>query len=263
MNPTIRPGGVQSQVSEGVLTATITRPDALNAVTAETLTSLSAAVEDAAADPSVAAIVLRGEGRAFCSGADLGTADDLAGEGSAATIDGANRLVAALRDTPLPVVAVVHGPCAGVGVPIALAADLVLASDTAFFMLAFTKIGLMPDGGSTALVAASIGRARAMHMALLAERIGAEDALAMGLVSAVHPADELETAVDAVVDRLRHGPRVAFAETKQAINAATLGSLDGAFRRERDGQVRLLGSADFAEGAAAFSTKRAPQFTDR
>src|SRR5699024_7756981 len=103
----------------------------------------------------------------FCSGADLGAPEDLA-EAAGPTIDGANRLVAAIRDSPVPVVAVVQGACAGVGLSIALACDLVLASSEAFFMLAFTKIGLMPDGGASALVAAAVGRAQALRMALLA-----------------------------------------------------------------------------------------------
>ena len=155
----------------------------------------------------VRVIVLSGAGRAFCSGADIGGGGELAEEGGpAATLDGASRLVAAVRDVPRPVVSVVQGPCAGVGVSVALSADLVLASSKAFFMLAFTKIGLMPDGGATALVAASMGRAKAMRMAMLAERLPADEAESLGLVSHVFDADTFDKDVEDVIAGLRIGP---------------------------------------------------------
>ena len=156
----------------------------------------------------------------------------------------------------------VQGPAAGVGVSLALACDLVLASDKAFFMLAFTKIGLMPDGGASALVAAAIGRIRAMRMALLAERLPATDALAWGLVSAVYPAEDFDAEVDKVLAQLMAGPAVAFAKTKHAVNAATLTELDGALDREYVGQSILLASHDFREGARAFQQRRTANFTD-
>ena len=161
-----------------------------------------------------------------------------------------------------PVIAVVQGPAAGVGVSLALACDLVLASEKAFFLLAFTKIGLMPDGGATALVAAAIGRARAMRMALLAERISAAEAFDFGLISAVYPADELEAGVATVIKTLASGPAVALRKTKQAINAATLTELEEAIGREEEGQRILVTSRDFAEGTKAFQQHRTPEFTD-
>ena len=144
----------------------------------------------------------------------------------------------------------------------AIAADVILASEKAYFLLAFTKIGLMPDGGASALVAASIGRTRAMRMALLAERLSAADALAAGLVSAVHPADDLEAAVNAVIETLKSGPAIALRRTKDAINAATLTELEGALDRETDGQLSLLSSHDFREGTKAFQQRRQATFTD-
>ena len=149
-------------------------------------------MEHAANDPRVKVVRLGGAGRGFCSGAGM-SADDVAGAGPGdALILAANRLVRAITTLPRPVVAVIQGPAAGVGVSIALACDLVLASDKAFFMLAFTKIGLMPDGGASALIAAAIGRIGAMRMALLAERLPAADALAAGLITAVYPAADFE-----------------------------------------------------------------------
>lgn len=256
--------GLSVTLADGVLSVIIDRPDSLNAVTTPVLTGIADAMESAATDPRVQVVRLGGAGRGFCSGAGMG-AGDVSDGGGAGTdiIVQANRAVRAITAVPRPVVAVVHGPAAGVGVSLALACDLVLASDTAFFMLAFTKVGLMPDGGASALVAAAVGRARAMRMALLAERLPAADALAAGLVSAVYPADEFETEVGKVVSALLAGPAVAFAKTKQAINAATLTELEPALHRELQGQAALLKSHDFIEGARAFQQRRTPNFTDR
>ena len=179
-----------------------------------------------------------------------------------AVLAAANRAVRTIIDLPKPVVAVVHGPAAGVGVSLALACDVVLAAQNAFFLLAFTKIGLMPDGGATALVAASVGRARAMSMALLAERLPAAEAFSHGLISAVHPPGELESAVASVIDKLASGPAIALRKTKHAINAATLTELDDAIGRETTGQLKLLHTKDFAEGTRAFQERRSAVFTD-
>lgn len=249
--------------SEGRLTMTINRPDRLNAVTTGTLRRLERAIVEAGDDPEVRVVVLAGAGRAFCSGADLDAAD--AGEEpvSAATVDAANAVVTAVRRLPQPVVAAVHGPAAGVGVSLALAADLVVAAESTYFLLAFTKVGLMPDGGATALVAAAIGRARAMRMALLAERLGAAEAHAAGLISHVAPPEEVPRVVECLARELAAGPPRAYALTKAAVNDATLGELDGALARERHGQASLLRSADYAEGAAAFLARRPPRFHGR
>jgi enoyl-CoA hydratase len=255
--------GLAVSLSDGVLSVTIDRPDSLNSVTTSVLAGIADAMEGAATDPRVQVVRLGGAGRGFCSGAGM-SADDVADAGSGTEIiTQANRAVQAIAALPRPVVAVVQGPAAGVGVSLALACDLVLASDKAFFMLAFTKIGLMPDGGASALVAAAIGRIRAMRMALLAERLPAADALAAGLVSAVYPAEEFDTEVDKVVSTLLAGPVVAYAKTKDSINAATLTELDAALEREFQGQAGLLRSHDFKEGATAFQQRRTPNFTDR
>ena len=254
---------VRLTVDDGVLRIEINRPDSLNAVTADVLEDMADAVEHAGTQPEIRVIVLSGAGRGFSAGADIGGGGELDDEGGpAATLDGANRLVAAIRDVPRPVVSVVQGPCAGVGVSVALSADLVLANSKAFFMLAFTKIGLMPDGGATALVAVSVGRAKAMRMALLAERLTAVEAESVGLVSHVFDAESFDDDVEAVISQLRAGPMAGYARTKHAVNAATLGALDGAFAREREGQLGLLAAPDFAEGAIAFNEKRTPTFSD-
>ncbi|HTQ21684.1 enoyl-CoA hydratase [Mycobacterium sp.] len=256
--------GLDVSLTDGVLSVTIDRPDSLNSLVIPVITGMADALEAAATDPAVKVVRLGGAGRGFSSGAGI-SADDMSGGGGVPPdeiILEINRLIRAIAALPRPVVAVVQGPAAGVGVSIALACDVVLASEKAFFMLAFTKIGLMPDGGASALVAASIGRIRAMRMALLPERLRAAEALEWGLVSAVYPADEFDAEVDKVIARLAAGPAVAFAKTKNAINAATLTELDAALEREFDGQSGLLQAPDFKEGTKAFQEKRAPSFTD-
>ena len=254
--------GLAVTLSDGVLSVTIDRPDSLNSVTTAVLAGIADAMEHAATDPRVQVVRLGGSGRGFCSGAGM-SAEDVAGGGPGTEIIAeANRAVRAITALPRPVVAVVHGPAAGVGVSLALACDLVLASEKAFFMLAFTRVGLMPDGGASALVAAAIGRIGAMRMALLAERLPAVEALAAGLITAVYPAENFEAEVDKVVSKLLAGPAVAYAKTKDSINAATLTELDAALEREFRGQSVLLRSHDFNEGATAFQQRRTPNFTD-
>ncbi|OSC40047.1 enoyl-CoA hydratase [Mycobacterium decipiens] len=248
--------------ADGVLSVTIDRPESLNSLTTAVLAGIADAMERAATDPRVKVVRLGGTGRGFSSGAGMGAEDGARGDSRTATIVEINRTVRAITALPHPVVAVVQGPAAGVGVSLALACDLVLASDRAFFMLAFTKLGLMPDGGASALVAAAVGRIRAMRMALLPDRLAAAEALAYGLVSAVYSAEEFEAQVDQVISKLLTGPVVAFARTKEAINAATLTELDHTLERELHGQSALLRSNDFREGARAFQQRRAPHFTD-
>lgn len=243
---------------------TLNAPEALNAVDAETLNAMASVVEQAAADPLVRVVVLTGEGRAFCAGANLGTDPAAMGGGpDTSTIDAANRLIAALIDAPVPVVCALNGLAAGVGVSIALACDVVVAHESAYLLLAFTRIGLMPDGGATALVAAAAGRNRALALALLADRLSVEEALRHGLVHSVSGDDLFASEVERIVGQLANGPTQAYAETKRAINAASIPDLAGVLERERDGQTRLMSSADFAEGADAFRAKRSPSFSGR
>lgn len=253
--------GLSVTLADGVLSVTINRPDSLNSLNTAVLAGIAEAMEAAGRDRRVKVVRLSGAGRGFSSGAGIGAEDAADGVPTDIIVE-ANRAVRAITALPRPVVAVVQGPAAGVGVSLALACDLVLASQKAFFMLAFTKIGLMPDGGASALVAAAIGRIRAMRMALLAERLPATDALAWGLVSAVYPADTFDAEVDTVLAGLTAGAAVAFAKTKHAINSATLTELDGTLDREYVGQSILLAANDFREGVQAFQDRREPTFTD-
>jgi enoyl-CoA hydratase len=253
------------ELADGALSLTLNRPDSLNSLTAAMLKGIADALEQAARDPRVRVVRLCGAGRGFSSGAGI-SEEDHANPGASGTpgdvLDAANRAVRSIVNLPQPVVAVVGGPAAGVGASLALSCDVVLASEKAFFMLAFTKIGLMPDGGASALIAAAVGRIRAMRMALLAERIPAAEAFEWGLVTAVYPVDQFDAEVDTVVSTLVSGPVVALRKSKQAINAATLTELEAALEREKQGQLVLIDSHDFREGTRAFQQRRAAKFTD-
>jgi enoyl-CoA hydratase len=252
-------GGVVVERAGVRATITLDAPRTRNAVDAAMLERVAAEVVRAGDDPGVRVVVLTGAGGAFSSGADLGAAADT-GAPEVGTLDVANAVVHAMQRCPRPVVAAVDGAAAGVGLSLALAADLTVASERSFLMLAFTRIGLLPDGGSTALVAASIGRARALRMALLAERVTARQALEWGLIAEVYPDEGYAAGVDALVERLAAGSVPALVATRSAINAATLPDLPAAMAREREGQLTLLAGADFAEGLAAFRDRRAPRF---
>ncbi len=240
---------------------TLNAPERLNAVDAAMLNALADAVIDLGAAPDVRVITLTGAGRGFCSGANLSALSDGAADSS--TLAGIGRSIRALTSSPVPVVALVNGVAAGVGCSLALASDYVLAAESASFMLAFTKIGLMPDGAATALVAASIGRARALRMALTAEKVPARTAYDWGMIAEVCADDEFADRGAEVVGALGTGATRALAATTQAINAASLADLDGALAREESGQVRLLSTEDFREGAAAFTDRRTARFLGR
>lgn len=245
-------------VREGnVLRLTFDKPDRLNALTADMIHAASDAV-DAAAGDGTRVIVLTGSGRAFSSGADVGP--DGAAPGFD-TLDAANRFTLALTSSPLPVVAAVNGIAAGVGCSFALAADLTVARESAAFMLAFTKIGLMPDGGASLLVPAAVGRARAARMALLAEKVSATQAAEWGLIAEVVADDAFDARIDELVEQLAAGAPLAYAATKRVLRSATLADLPAILDAERAGQGPLLESADFAEGIAAFQEKRPARFT--
>jgi enoyl-CoA hydratase len=254
--------GLDVEHSNGVLRITLNRPDSLNSLNEEMLSGISAALDSA--DPSTRVVRLGGSGRAFSSGGAI-SADELAAASTrppSDLVDAANRAVCAIRNVPCPVVAAVHGAAVGGGAALAFACDVVVASDTAYFSLPATKIGLMPDCGATSLIASAAGRIRAMRMALLADPISAAEALQYGLASAVYPADRFDAAVDELLQRLVAGPAIARRKTKAAINSSTLTELDSALEREKCWQSALLESADFTEGAAAFQQRRPPNFTD-
>jgi enoyl-CoA hydratase len=243
----------------GALWLTFNRPEVFNAFSGELSVALAERLEDAASNDAVRVVVLTGEGPAFSAGADI-SGEDAHERFDVRALDAANRIIRAVTSCPKPVVAAVNGVAAGVGCSTALAADLVVAAESASFLLAFARIGLMPDGGTSATVAAAIGRARAMRMALLGDPLSGREAYDAGLVSHLVSDEELPMVVDKVVGRLTRGAPLAQAATKKAVNAATLVQLEPALERERTGQSILLRTEDAAEGMRAFNQGRRPGF---
>ncbi|MCW2768385.1 MAG: Enoyl-CoA hydratase [Nocardioides sp.] len=247
------------RLDDGALWLTLNRPDVFNALSAEMAAEIARLAEEATTRDDVRVLVLTGTGPAFSTGADI-SGGDAHENFDVRALDAANRIIRAIVNLDKPVVAAVNGVAAGVGCSAALAADIVVAAESASFLLAFARIGLMPDGGATATVAASIGRARAMRMALLAEPLTGREAYAAGLVTHLAGDTEFADVVEKIVRRLVSGPPLAFAASKKAINAATLDQLEGALERERVGQSLLLRTTDVAEGMRAFGERRRPTF---
>jgi 2-(1,2-epoxy-1,2-dihydrophenyl)acetyl-CoA isomerase len=244
---------------------TLNRPETLNAWTLGFARELKQVVEGDAAQDSVRALLITGAGRGFSSGADL-KAGFHPGEDGAPNIkqelhDVYHPIIAGLRRLPKPVVAAVNGPAVGIGCSLALACDLVLAAESAFFGLAFVNIGLMPDGGSTALVPPSVGKARAFQMALLGERVSAAQALEWGLINWVHPDGKLLDEANALAHRLASGPTRSYASSKRALNQFLYGDLNAQLDLEAELQHALGRTKDFVEGVSAFVEKREPAFS--
>ncbi|MBV8711998.1 MAG: enoyl-CoA hydratase [Solirubrobacterales bacterium] len=244
---------------------TLNRPDSLNAWTPELGVELRTIIERDAADDSVRAVLITGAGRGFSSGADLKAGFDTAEDGMPDVYkelhDVYHPAIAGVRRLEKPVVAAVNGPAVGIGCSLALACDLIMAAESAFFGLAFVNIGLMPDGGSTAFVPPAVGRARAFQMALLGERIPAPQALDWGLVNWVYPDERLMDEAERLVGRLAAGPTRSYAASKRALNRFIYGDLDAQLDLEAELQHALGRTRDFHEGTAAFVEKRAPAFS--
>jgi 2-(1,2-epoxy-1,2-dihydrophenyl)acetyl-CoA isomerase len=253
------PTTIRSEVADGVATLTLNRPESLNALNADMRRELLAAFKALARDDAVRAVILTGEGRGFCSGADL--------RGGSSERDFRrvlereyNPLVRAVRDLPKPVIAAVNGVAAGAGVSLALACDLVYASEEARFIQAFVKIGLVPDSGSTRTLVRALGRHRASQLIFTGEPLSAAEAHAAGLVAAVTPGDALMEAVREAAEKLAAAPTRAIALAKRSINAAEDGSLDASMALEAQLQDLAGRTEDHAEGVAAFAEKREPKF---
>ena len=250
------------QVSGRVATITLNRPDALNALTIPMKEHLLQALRDVAGRPSVGAIVLTGAGRAFCAGQDLRERR----EPGAPPLDEElalryNPIIRAIVDAPQPVIAAVNGVAAGAGASIAFACDLRIAAEGASFVLAFGRIGLVPDSGVTWTLPRLVGSARAAEIAFLGEAIGAAEALRIGLVTRVVPAADLATSAAEIAQRAAAGAPGATAATKALLGAAFQRDLDAALAAEATAQGIAGAHDDHAEGMAAFLEKRPPRFS--
>lgn len=250
-----------------VATIELNRPETLNAWNTPFGEQLLAAVRETASDGAVRTVLIRGAGRGFSSGADL---KDMAGR-QELTADGHvdvrttltdryHPIMRGIREMEKPVIAAVHGPAVGIGLSLALSCDLILAAESAYFLLAFVNIGLVPDGGSSLLVPSRIGFTRAMEMSMLGERVSAAKALDWGLINAVHADDELQPAARELAARLAAGPTRSYAGTKRQLNNWLFSRMEEQLELEADIQQEMAGSSDFAEGVLAFAQKRPAQF---
>jgi enoyl-CoA hydratase/carnithine racemase len=257
---------VAYDLTEGVATITLDRPDAMNSLTVAMKEGLRAAVERAAEDPAARAVILTGAGRAFCAGQDLREhADNLAaGKGLDDTVRRHyNPIVEAITRMPKPVVAAVNGVAAGAGASLALACDLIVASDKASFTTAFAGIGLAPDSGMSWTLQRRVGRAKATGLLLLGDRVKAPEALELGLVDRVVPADELAPAAVELARRLAAGPTRAYAAIKKALDHAAAHDLPSSLALEADLQDECEKTADHRNATEAFLKKQQPTFEGR
>ncbi len=243
---------------DGVAALTLNRPDRLNALTAPLIDGLRAALSDAEADPEVRAVLLRGAGRGFCAGQDLGEVSP--GQDLGGTLERLNPLIRALRTSRLPVVCAVQGVAAGAGANLAFACDIVLAAQSARFIQSFVRIGLVPDAGGTHALPRLAGDARARGMALLGEPVGGAQAEAWGLVWRCVPDGDLLPEAERIAAHLAAQPAQAVANIKRALDASGANTLDRQLDLERDLQRECGASADFREGVQAFLEKRPAQF---
>jgi 2-(1,2-epoxy-1,2-dihydrophenyl)acetyl-CoA isomerase len=245
-----------------VATITIARPDRLNALSGQTVDELRAAVEEAGSS-GARCLLLTGEGRGFSSGADLAGSGGLPEDVGASLEKHFNPLIEAVFALPIPVVAAVNGPCAGAGCSLALAADIVVAARSAYFLQAFVNIGLIPDAGATWLLPRLAGRARAMEMMMLGDRVPAEQALEWGLISRVVDDEALESEAAALAVRLAQGPTVALGLIRKLAREAGDVPLSQALAAERVAQRQAGETEDFKGAVMAFLQKKQPRFGGR
>lgn len=253
-------------LTESVATITLNRPESMNSLTREMKGALRDTVRRAAQDPGARAVILTGAGRAFCAGQDLREhADNLAaGRGLDNTVrEHYNPIVLAITEMSKPVVAAVNGVAAGAGASLALACDLIIASERASFATAFTKIGLAPDSGMSWTLQRLVGRAKAAELMLLGEPVKAAEALALGMVNRIVPADELAPGAVQLANRLAAGPTVAYGAVKAAIDHAATHDLGSSLEREAELQDLCEKTADHRAATASFLNKEQPVFEGR
>ena len=255
---------VELEVSDGAARIVLNRPDSLNSWNEQFGIELREVVEEVSADDAVRAVMITGAGRAFSSGADL-KEQRSGGDGlpdlSRRLKEIYHPIILGIREMPKPVLASVNGPAVGIGCSLALTCDLILAAQSSYFLLAFVNIGLVPDGGSTALLPARAGMARTVEMGMLGERIPAEQALEWGIVNRVFPDGRLAEDSEQMLQHLAGGPTKSYANFKKLINRQVYPHMAEQLEAEADAQREQGHTADFVEGVLAFVQKRPAKFT--
>ena len=257
---------VNVSVADGAARVELNRPEALNAWNAQFGEDLLAALRGVSEDEAVRAVVLTGAGRAFSSGADLkdistDTTPDGRPDVYKTLTERYHPIMHAIREMPKPVIAAVNGPAVGIGCSLALCCDLIVAAESAYFLLAFVNLGLVPVGGCSLFLPARIGMARASELAMLGERLPAVKALEWGLINRVAADGQLEQEVAALAARMAAGPTRSYAGSKRQLNNWLYARMEEQLELEAKIQQEMAGSDDFVEGAMAFVQKRPTRFT--
>ena len=254
---------IDIETVENVRVYRLNDPASRNALSEDFARELNALLTEADNDPSIRAVVLTGDGKGFCSGAKL-EAKPGYGDGprdlGAPLRDIYNPLMRTIRDLNVPFIVAVNGAAAGIGSALALSGDVILASEDAFFLPAFSKIGLAPDGGATYFFAKSVGRARAMEMALLDERLPAQQALDWGLINRVVPSEQLMQTAMELATKLANGPTMAYAEIRKLVLDACERGYSDHLDAEAEVQTKLGYTEDHRAGVMAFMTRTPPNF---
>ena len=253
---------ISFETKDGLATLTFNRPETFNSLNDQLAEETIDALDQAAADPAIRALLVTGTGKAFCAGQDLKALppDRPLGRHIEQTW---NPIGQRLFELEKPTVAALNGVAAGAGASVALACDLRVASEKASLIMAFSKVGLVPDTGATWLLPRLVGMAKALEMAYLAEPVDAVTALSLGLVNKVVPPDQVIAEAEALARRLAEGPTLAYGLTKRAMHRAAILTFADALELEAALQTDCGASADYAEGLAAFAEKRPPGFTGR
>lgn len=247
--------------SNGVRTLTLNRPDVFNSFNKAMAMALQSALDDAQTDGSVRAIVITGEGRAFCAGQDLAEATDPNGPALTTIVkDHYNPIIQRIRTIEKPVIAAVNGVAAGAGANIALACDLTLAKESASFIQAFSKIGLIPDSGGTFFLPRIVGFQKALGLMMTADKVSAKQADELGMIYRAVPDDQFESEVEKLASTLAKMPTRGLGLTKKAVNASFTNTLEEQLALEGSLQTEAGATHDFEEGTKAFLEKRAPVF---
>ncbi len=257
MSPTI-----QVEIKDKVATIRLNRPEVFNSFNREMAFAVQSELKNFATNPDVRAIVLTGSGKAFCAGQDLKEVTDPSlNPGFKAILEEHyNPIIQLIRETPKPILAAVNGVAAGAGANIALACDIVVASEQAAFIQAFSKIGLIPDSAGTFFLPRLIGFQKASALAMLGDKVEAQEAERLGMIYKYFSTENFEQEVNKLAKKLGNMPTKALALTKEALNHALVNNLDEQLALESQFQIEAASSQDYTEGVSAFVQKRKPEF---